>query len=101
VPLPVFRPLTLTRKPAPFCHPEWLFEIKWDGFRSLARIEHGKGRLISRNGNELKSFPALNSWLLKELSFESAILDGELVCLDDQGRAQFMAVNLQNGLSSA
>lgn len=37
--VPTFQPLTLGRAPAPFTHPDWLFEIKWDGFRSLVRIE--------------------------------------------------------------
>jgi len=44
----------------PFSHPDWLFDVKWDGFRCLAYIEHGRCRLVSRNGNEFKSFPALN-----------------------------------------
>jgi ATP-dependent DNA ligase len=52
--------LTLGRAPAPFSHPDWLFEIKWDGFRSLVRIERGKCRLISRQENEFKSFRRLN-----------------------------------------
>jgi hypothetical protein len=59
VPLPQFQPMPLGRSREPFSHPEWLFEIKWDGFRSLVYIHKGKCRLISRNGNEFKSFPAL------------------------------------------
>jgi len=45
VPLPVFQPLSLSRARAPFSHPDWLFEIKWDGFRALAVIEHGRAQL--------------------------------------------------------
>lgn len=95
--LPVFQPLTLGRKPEPFSHPDWLFEIKWDGFRALARIEHGRCRLISRNGNEFKSFSVLNSSLPKELNATTALLDGELVCLDDSGKPQFRDLLFRRG----
>lgn len=44
--VPSFQPLTLGRAPAPFSHPDYLFEIKFDGFRSLVRIEQGKGRYL-------------------------------------------------------
>jgi bifunctional non-homologous end joining protein LigD len=37
----------------PFDSPEWLFEIKWDGYRAVAFLENGKVRLVSRNQNEL------------------------------------------------
>jgi hypothetical protein len=45
-----FQPMPLSRKPAPFDHPEWVFELKYDGFRSLAVIQNGRTQLISRNG---------------------------------------------------
>ena len=87
--VPLFQPLTLGRVPEPFSHPDWLFEVKWDGFRSLVRIEHGKCRLISRKGNEFKSFRALNESFLSELKIRSAVLDGEIVCLNDGGKPEF------------
>jgi len=65
-----------------------LFEIKWDGFRSLVRFEHGKCRLISRNGNEFKSFSSLNRAIAAELDSHEAILDGEIICLDGDGKPQ-------------
>jgi len=83
--LPEFQPIPLGRLPEPFSDPDWFFEIKWDGFRALAYVEHGKCRLISRNGNEFKSFPALNLALPFECQAKSAVLDGEIVCLDDNG----------------
>ena len=52
--VPRFQPLALGRAPKPFSYPDYLFEIKWDGFRSLLRVEQGKCRLISRKGNEFK-----------------------------------------------
>jgi bifunctional non-homologous end joining protein LigD len=42
-----FQPMPLSRKPAPFDHPEWVFELKYDGFRSLAVIQNGRTELIS------------------------------------------------------
>jgi ATP-dependent DNA ligase len=43
--------MPLVRQREPFSHPEWLFEIKQDGFRGLAYIERSTCRLLSRNGN--------------------------------------------------
>jgi ATP-dependent DNA ligase len=37
-----FQPMPLSRKPAPFDHPEWIFELKYDGFRSLAVLHGGR-----------------------------------------------------------
>src|SRR5260370_40173252 len=45
-----FQPMPLSRRPLPFDHPEWIFELKYDGFRSLAVIQNGRTQLISRNG---------------------------------------------------
>jgi len=87
--IPRFQPLTLGRAPEPFSDPDYLFEIKWDGFRALVRIEHGKCRLISRKGNELKSFRVLKESLLSELKVQSAVFDGEIVCLNDEGKPKF------------
>src|SRR5438477_8917018 len=83
------RPMPLKRHREPFSHPGWLFELKHDGFRALAFVQNGKCRLVSRNGNEFKNFSTLALTLPKELSAQSAVLDGEIVCLDDQGRSQF------------
>ena len=60
MPLPHFQTMPLGRARDPFSHPDWLFEVKWDGFRSLVRIEHGACKLMSRNGNQFKSFSVLN-----------------------------------------
>lgn len=67
----------------------WLFELKWDGFRALAYIDLGQCRLVSRKDNAFKSFPALSASLLMELCVSSAVLDGEIVCLDPSGKPQF------------
>jgi bifunctional non-homologous end joining protein LigD len=95
--LPVFWPAPLQRVPAPFSHPDWLFEIKWDGFRALAHIEEGHCRLLSRNRNEFKSFSALKFMLPHEFRGRSAILDGELVCLDGEGKPNFRDLLFRRG----
>jgi hypothetical protein len=87
--VPKFQPVTLGRAPEPFSHPDWLFELKFDGFRALGRIEQGKCRLVSRKGNDFKSFRKLTESLLAELKVRSAVLDGEIVCLNDEGKPEF------------
>jgi hypothetical protein len=51
--------MPLGRRAEPFDHPDWLFELKYDGFRSLAVIEYGRCNLYSRNGHEFNSFADL------------------------------------------
>jgi hypothetical protein len=76
------------RKPAHFDHPEYLFELKLDGFRSLAVIQNGRTELISRNGHPFNSFDSLRKSLT--LPHDSkTVFDGEIVCLDRRGRPQF------------
>ena len=84
-----FQPMPLVPRAEPFTHADWLFEIKWDGFRSLVFIENGRAKLISRNGNEFRSFPELNISLPLECRLQTAVLDGEIVCLDNTGRTNF------------
>lgn len=92
-----FQPMPLVRRAEPFTHADWLFEIKWDGFRSLALIENGRARLISRNGNEFKSFPELNISLPLECRAQTAVLDGEIVCLDETGQSNFESLLFHRG----
>jgi hypothetical protein len=58
-----FQPMPLRRRPTPFDHPDWVFEIKYDGFRALAVIRHGRCDLISRNGHPFNSFDSLRKGL--------------------------------------
>jgi len=95
--LPHFQTMPLGRAREPFSHPDWIFEVKWDGFRSLVRIERGACELVSRNGNEFKSFPALNEALPIKLRAASAVLDGEIVCLDADGKPQFRDLLFRRG----
>ncbi len=77
---------------------DWLHEIKFDGYRILARIQKGEVQLISRNGNDwTRRFPEIRQWLEK-LSVKDAILDGEIIALADDGTSSFR--NLQEALSA-
>jgi bifunctional non-homologous end joining protein LigD len=80
---PQFKPMPLLKWRLPFDHPDWIFELKYDGFRALARIKSGRCQLISRNGNPFASFPDLAEGIASALPLANdAILDGEIVCLD-------------------
>jgi len=83
-----FQPMPLSRKPAPFDHPDWIFELKYDGFRSLAIIHNGRCELISRNGHPFNSFSNLRNELKSPYQGKT-VLDGEIVCLDKRGKPQF------------
>jgi bifunctional non-homologous end joining protein LigD len=97
-PMPsTIHPMLATPVNEPFDGPEWLFEIKWDGYRAIAFIEDGKLRLVSRNQNELtERFPELKE-LPKFVDAKTAILDGEVVALDDEGKASFSLMQQRTG----
>lgn len=81
--------MRLSRRSEPFDSDDYLFELKIDGFRSLAHIHNGQGELISRNGNTFRGFAELAAWIAKHLRVESAVLDGEIACVDESGRPIF------------
>src|SRR5215475_326582 len=81
----------------PFDDKDWLFEIKWDGYRAIAFIEDGKVRLVSRNQNELTGrYPELKD-MPEFVKAQTAILDGEVVALDAEGRASFSLMQQRTG----
>jgi len=93
-----FQPMPLARKARPFNHPEWLFELKYDGFRALARIERGRAQLISRNGHPFASFSDLaDSMRDSLLGSDTMVLDGEIVCLDRKGHPKFNDLLFRRG----
>jgi len=84
----------------PFDDPAWLFEIKWDGYRAVSFIEGGRVRLVSRNQNDLSGrFPELQK-LPKFIKANSAILDGEVVALDEKGRPSFSLMQQRTGIKA-
>jgi bifunctional non-homologous end joining protein LigD len=83
------RPMPLVRIPEPFDHPDWLFEIKHDGFRALAIIEGHTCRLVSRHGHVFAKFGLLSEEIAHSVKTMRAVLDGEIVCLGPDGRSRF------------
>lgn len=68
---------------------EWAYEIKWDGYRTLAFVDRGSLRLQSSHSLDVTAkYPELSS-IASALNAQSAIIDGELVALDEQGRPSF------------
>jgi len=100
-PMPTaIHPMLATSVDDPFDDPEWLFEIKWDGYRAIAFIGEGKVRLVSRNQNDLTAqYPELQS-VPSFIKAETAILDGEIAALDEQGRASFSLMQQRTGIRS-
>ncbi len=82
------RPMLAISGSKPFNHPEWLFEIKWDGYRAIAETGKGGAKLYSRNQTPLsRAFPPVVD-SLKRLECE-AVLDGEVVAVNAQGVPDF------------
>ena len=82
---------------APFDSPDWLFEIKWDGYRAVAFIENNQVKLVSRNQNDLTARFAELKDLPAFVKAQSAVLDGEVVALDEQGRPSFSLMQQRTG----
>ncbi|OGC82083.1 MAG: DNA ligase D [Candidatus Abawacabacteria bacterium RBG_16_42_10] len=75
----------------PFDQADWIFEIKWDGYRAIGKIRNTKVELLSRHGLSLnQQFPPIAKELAK--ISEEMILDGEIVVLDENGRADFQRI---------
>jgi len=84
-------PMLATLVDKPFDKPGWMYEVKWDGYRAIAIIKDGKVELASRNSKSFndKFYPVyeeLKSWKI------NAVLDGEIVSLNDKGIADFSSL---------
>jgi bifunctional non-homologous end joining protein LigD len=73
---------------------EWLYEVKFDGYRILARVEDGEVRLFTRNNNDWTAKLPLQAKAIEDLGLGDSWLDGEVVVLDENGLPDFQA--LQN-----
>ncbi|MEG1343179.1 MAG: DNA ligase D [Pseudomonas sp.] len=78
---------------------DWRYEVKFDGYRILARIEDGEVRLFTRNGHDWTAKLPRQAKALARLDLQSAWLDGEMVVANEQGVADFQA--LQNAFDDA
>jgi len=77
---------------------EWLYELKFDGYRILTRIDHGEVRLYTRNGHDWTARLPHLAQSLAQLPISDGWLDGEIVVPDAEGRPNFQA--LQNAFDS-
>src|SRR5436189_6488312 len=81
-----FQPMPLLKRAAPFDDPDWIYELKLNGFRALAVIEDGRAQLTSRNGHPFASFSALADSISACLPNEKPMIDAEICSLDKRGR---------------
>ena len=79
---------------------EWAYEIKWDGIRALAYADRGRWSMLSRRLEDVTArYPELSP-IGEALADHAAILDGEVVALDQDGRPRFQLIQSRMGLSS-
>jgi bifunctional non-homologous end joining protein LigD len=97
-PMPrMLRPMLATLTDQPFESKDWVYEIKFDGYRALAFIDKGDLRLVSRNQNDMTDdFPEL-SGLPRRVQAKQAIIDGEICVLDEEGRPSFSLMQQRTG----
>jgi bifunctional non-homologous end joining protein LigD len=100
-PMPkTIQPMLATLVEEPFNDDQWLYEVKWDGYRAVTFLKSGSATLVSRNHNDLTDeFPEI-ARALADLGVENAILDGEVVALDPQGRSSFSLMQQRTGMTS-
>jgi bifunctional non-homologous end joining protein LigD len=97
VTLPLVEPIVPVLRDWPFDDPAYLFEPKYDGFRGLFYITGRDCHFRSKRGNVLKQFEQLCYWVREELPVKEAILDGEIVALDAEGRQDFRSLLARRG----
>ena len=85
--LPRVQPIRPTRRKEPFDNPDWLFDVKYDGFRALCYIEQGRCR--SSPATVMSRFDALGDQMAAVLDVDDAIIDGEVIAVDETSRPQF------------
>ena len=72
---------------------DWVYEVKWDGYRALGYVRGGEARLVSRNGNDLTArFADIAKALAKAARSPDCVVDGEVCALDENGRPSFSAM---------
>ena len=91
------QPMLAVSTEEPFNGKDWLFEIKWDGYRAVSFIRDGNVRLVSRNQNDLTGQFSELKTLPASVRAKTVILDGEVVALDGQGRASFSLMQQRTG----
>ena len=81
----------------PFSDPDWIFETKWDGYRSVCFLKNGQAQFVSRNQIEMTpQYPELAN-IARHVRAKEAILDGEICALDRQGIPRFQMLQRKGG----
>src|SRR5262245_38837974 len=76
--------------------PEWTYEVKWDGYRTIAVKDGARVRLYSRNLKDVSAqYPSIAAGVA-HVNAARVVLDGELVALDEHGRPSFQALHHQS-----
>ena len=98
-PMPhTIHPMLATLVDRAFDDQQWLYEIKWDGYRAIAFLDGGSVRLVSRNQNDMTAaYPELGS-IGDSVKARTAVLDGEIVALDEKGRPSFSLMQQRTGV---
>jgi bifunctional non-homologous end joining protein LigD len=88
-----YQPMLATLAEAVPAGAGWIFEVKWDGYRAIARVAGGEATLTSRNGNDLTArFPDVAREIAKAVKTPDCVLDGEVGAVDAEGRVTFSAM---------
>ena len=88
-----YRPMLATSSKDVPAGADWLFEVKWDGYRAIADVRGGDAALTSRNGNDLtQRFRSTATAIERAVKTPDCVLDGEVCALDEEGRATFSAM---------
>ncbi|HKG03953.1 MAG TPA: DNA ligase D [Conexibacter sp.] len=88
----VVEPMLARLSTMPRDEERWAFEVKWDGVRAIAHSEPGRLSFTTRNGNDVSAaYPELRA-LNRALGSHSAMLDGEIVAFDEEGKPSFQAL---------
>ena len=92
----LIKPMLATLVDKPFSSKDWLYEIKWDGYRALAYADSKKVELVSRNQKPFTNKYETVKEALQSVNIQ-AVLDGEIVAVDEKGLANFQLLqNWQN-----
>jgi bifunctional non-homologous end joining protein LigD len=95
---PEYRPMLASSAELAPVGDEWVFEPKWDGYRAIVTVRGGDAQLTSRNGNDLTGrFGEAARAVARALRTPSAVLDGEICALDNEGRSSFGALQQGTG----
>lgn len=82
------KPMLAKETDTPFSDEEWIYEIKWDGYRAIAEVNKTNAKLYSRNGNSFNATYPVVVNALEKLNIQ-AVLDGEVVIVDEKGKSNF------------